>query len=65
MDFKKKWEALEKRVADLEGRVQGQQEAFNFFLDSEKQSQVELKEILKNLKISMGLIDGIDTSMMQ
>ncbi|PJJ30501.1 hypothetical protein [Lacrimispora celerecrescens] len=48
-EAEKKWNAMEKRIADLERKVQSQQEAFNYYLDYEKQSQVELKEILKNL----------------
>ena len=64
---KKKYQQLEKKIADLEVQVQGQQAAFNYFLDSEKQSKDELTEILKDLEINItrGISDAFNTNVVQ
>lgn len=45
-----KWKKLEKRVTDLEGKVQGQQEIFKYHMDEHIKSVNELKEIIDSLK---------------
>ena len=50
---KKKWKTLEKRIADLERKVQSQQELFKLHINNHEQSVSELKSIVDSLKRSI------------
>lgn len=47
---KNKWNEMEKRLADLEGRVQGQQKIILLHIDAHRKENEELNRILSNIK---------------
>lgn len=50
---KKRWEALEKRVVDLEKEVQGQRKAINHHLESHVADVDVLKTVLEDTKVNL------------
>lgn len=53
---KKNWNALEKRIADLEVKTQSQQNAMLFHLESHGKENEELKAILENIREMLKLV---------
>ena len=50
---KKRYQQLEKRIADLEGQVQSQHEALTHHLQSDKKEVDELKLLLNTIRASV------------
>lgn len=49
---RKKWNALVKKIADLEVQVQSQQKCFKEHVNDHEQSVKELKDIIESIKYS-------------